>query len=100
LELESGIKGVLPGMLAKVVFDIGEEKRLLIPNSSVVRRSEVTGVYMVYADNRVQLRQVRTGSVFGDHIEILSGLNEGEKIALDPLIAGQMLQAQLKKGNN
>jgi len=97
LELESGIKGVLPGMLAKVVFDIGEEKRLLIPNTSVVRRSEVTGVYMVYADNRVQLRQVRTGSVFGDHIEILSGLNEGEKIAVDPLIAGQTLQAQLKK---
>ena len=50
-------------------------------------RSEVTGVYVLEKD-LPQLRQVRIGNRFGDQIEILAGLDSGERIALDPVAAG------------
>jgi multidrug efflux pump subunit AcrA (membrane-fusion protein) len=34
------------------------------------------------------LRQVRTGDDSDDWIEILAGVNPGEKVALDPVKAG------------
>ena len=46
----------------------------------------------VIEDNKARLRLVRTGAVIGDQTEILSGLEEGETIALfgdTKLIDGQ-----------
>lgn len=53
----------------------------------MVRRSEVTAVYVVDRTNHVALRQVRLGHRFGDQVEILAGLVDGERIAADPLAA-------------
>jgi multidrug efflux pump subunit AcrA (membrane-fusion protein) len=55
--------------------------------SAVVKRSEMTAVYVV-GPEEVRLRQVRTGQVFDDRVEVLSGLNAGEAVALDPVRAG------------
>lgn len=82
--------GLYPGMTVKSAFAIGEVQRLLIPESALVRRSEFSGVYVV-ADNRVSLRQVRLGHRFGERVEILSGLSEGEKVAADPNAAALYL---------
>ncbi|NNL00164.1 MAG: efflux RND transporter periplasmic adaptor subunit, partial [Xanthomonadales bacterium] len=87
LELPDGQFGLYPGMFVKAAFAIGEAERLLIPAQAVLRRSEVTAVYVV-GEEGVRLRQVRTGQQFGEHIEILSGLADGEKVALDPVRAG------------
>jgi membrane fusion protein, multidrug efflux system len=78
---------LFPGMFVKVGFVIGETKRLLVPQNSVVRRSELTAVYIV-VDDRVSLRQVRLGRRFDSRIEILAGLVENEMIATDPVQAG------------
>ncbi|HWQ94574.1 MAG TPA: efflux RND transporter periplasmic adaptor subunit [Gammaproteobacteria bacterium] len=87
-ELPSNLEGVLPGMFAKMVFVTGEERRLAIPISAVARRSELTGVYVVDNQGKVALRQIRVGASLGaDLIEVLSGLSEGETIALDPVRA-------------
>jgi multidrug efflux pump subunit AcrA (membrane-fusion protein) len=55
----------------------------------VVRRSEVTAVYVVDEAGAPRLRQVRLGAA-GDerHIEVLAGLKPGERVALDPVKAG------------
>ncbi|MBI3902385.1 MAG: efflux RND transporter periplasmic adaptor subunit [Nitrosomonadales bacterium] len=80
--------GVYPGMFVRVQFTVGKAKKLLIPSSAVLRRSEVVAVYVV--DKGVaKLRQVRLGEVAGQNeIEVLAGLNEGEQVALDPIKAG------------
>jgi RND family efflux transporter MFP subunit len=94
-ELPPGEQGIYPGMFAKVVFEVGEEKRLLVPARALVYRSEVTGVYVVEKDGRVALRQVRVGNLRdGDMIEVLAGLEEGEQVALDPIRAGVYLKQQ------
>lgn len=88
VNLPDGQYQLYPGMFVKVAFVIGDAERLLVPTAALLRRSEVTGVYVVTADDSVRLRQVRVGNTFGDRTEVLAGLSEGERIALDPVAAG------------
>lgn len=75
-----------PGEFVKVSFTVGDIDRLLIPLSSVVFRSEVSGVYVV-KDNIPSLRQIRLGNQFGNKIEVLAGLQAQEQVAIDPIAA-------------
>jgi RND family efflux transporter MFP subunit len=87
VDLPEGAVTLYPGMFVKAGFVIGETERLLIPEQAIVTRSELTAVYVVDG-NDVQLRQVRTGRQYGDQVEVLAGLADGERVALDPLQAG------------
>lgn len=87
-------KGVYPGMFAKVAFVTGETQVLLVPIGAVVNRSEVTAVYVVDGNGRVSFRQIRAGAVHGDRLEVLAGLSDGERVALDPIRAGIYLKEQ------
>jgi membrane fusion protein, multidrug efflux system len=89
------VSEVYPGMFVRVHFTVGKVRKLLIPASAVVRRSEVVAVYVVDDKGKVRLRQVRLGEPAGqDEIEVLAGLNPGEKVALDPVKAGMARQAK------
>ena len=90
LRLELGeAPGLLPGQFARAWFATGMARKLVIPESAVLRRSEVTAVYVHGADGQLRLRQIRTGDTSGDGlIEVLSGLRQGERIAADPVRAG------------
>jgi RND family efflux transporter MFP subunit len=81
--------GLYPGMFVRAHFVVGKASKLMIPASAVVRRSEVLAVYVVDEKGAVSLRQVRVSDVAGDkEIEVLSGLNQGERIAVDAIKAG------------
>ena len=87
--LPPGEHGVFPGTLVKVAFVSGEEERVLIPPESIVRRGEVTGVYVVGAGGRIGLRYLRLGTAAADGgVPVLAGLAAGERIATDPIAAG------------
>lgn len=87
--------GLYPGMLVKVGFATGTIEQLLIPPQALVRRSEVTAVYVVEAQGAVRFRQVRVGETQADgRIAILAGLNAGERVALDTVQAGAALKAR------
>jgi RND family efflux transporter MFP subunit len=87
VNLPDGAATLYPGMFVKVGFVVGETKRLLVPAQAVVRRSELSGVY-VADDDDVALRQVRLGRKYGDSVEVLAGLSAGERVATDPVVAG------------
>jgi len=89
LELPEDVRGIYPGVFARAHFVIGREPRLLVPRDAVLRRSEVTAVYVLDARGFPLLRQVRLGTA-GDEraIEVLAGLKPGERVALDPAKAG------------
>ncbi len=88
VDLPNNLAGVLPGQFARVHFAIGTAKKLMIPAQAVVRRSEVTGAYVVDANGAISLRQLRLGEPVGDAgIEVLAGITPGEKVALDPVAA-------------
>lgn len=89
-------EGFYPGMFVKTVFRVGEDSRLTVPRRALAQRGEVSGVYVV-RDGQVSLRQVRPGRTDGGVIEILAGLEPGERVALDPIQAGVYLKDQRRR---
>ncbi|MDO5624173.1 MAG: hypothetical protein Q4G71_05755 [Pseudomonadota bacterium] len=77
------------GQLARLQWATPGEagQRLLIPASAVVRRAEVTAVYVVGEGARPQLRLLRLGPAQGGQVEVLSGLDAGESVVTDPQAA-------------
>jgi len=81
----------MPGQQVKVRFVSGTEERLVIPETALLRRGELTAVYTVSATTPPSfvLRAVRVGNHHGEAgIEVLSGVKAGEQVALDPVQAG------------
>ncbi len=84
--------GLLPGMAARVAFLAGEAKKLTVPASAVLRRGEISTVYVI-RDGKPVLRQVRLGETGPDgEIEVLAGLAAGEVISLEPVKTGIALK--------
>ncbi len=94
LDLPEGIKGLFPGMFVKASLVTGEKQVLMVPKQSIVFRSEVTAVYVLTDDGTINFRHIRMGSISNDSQVVLSGLAEGEKVALDPIRAGIVLMQQ------
>jgi hypothetical protein len=90
LELQPAPDALYPGQFVTVVFSVGSRPGVLVPAASVVQRAEVTAVYVV-RDGVPFLRQVRTGRLFGEQVEVLAGLAAGEQIAANPLAAAARL---------
>ncbi len=78
-------KSLKAGMYGVAYFNSTPKQRVLIPESCVVNRGELTIVYTVDEKNRAKLILVRLGKKFGDKYEVLSGLKGGEKIACENL---------------
>lgn len=77
------------GLFARVL--VAEEPGitiLMIPSQAVVTRGQLTGVYVV-KDDILSYRLVRTGTVYADQVEILSGLNAGEELAVGELASAR-----------
>ncbi len=93
--LPANEEGIYPGMFVRAHFVVGTANKLVIPESAVLRRSEVVGVYVVDEKGGVKLRQIRLGEPNADGtVEVLAGLNPGEQVALDPIKAGMTRQAK------
>ena len=92
LELPENAADLYPGMFVKVAFVTGEAQRLSIPLRSVVERGEVVAVYVMNEGGRTSLRQIRLGRRLDTEVEVLAGLAEGARIALDPVAAMKHLR--------
>src|SRR5450830_1415669 len=93
--LRAEVSAVLaPGRFARVWLPgrvvSGAPARLLVPQAAVLRRAELQAVYVIAAEGRPVLRQVRLGEARGEQVEVLTGLREGESVALDPQAAAQV----------
>jgi len=75
---------LFPGMLAKVNVPVGSRDALWIPAQSLVHRSELRAVFVLDDQQNPRLRQIRTGIEHNGYIEVLAGLDEGERIVGNP----------------
>ena len=88
INLPRNLDGIIPGMFARAHFSVGSVRTISIPASAVMRRSEITAVYVV-KNNEVSLRQVRLGMTDArGQVSVLAGLAPGDVIALEPIKAG------------
>lgn len=87
-----GQAGVVPGLFARVWLPgqavPGALERVFLPETAVLRRAELTAVYVLDAQGQPRLRQVRLGQAAGGQVEVLSGLASGERVVRDPRSVG------------
>lgn len=91
VELPGAIQGVTPGLFARVWLPVegGTAGRLYVPAAAIVRRAEMTGLYVIDPNGRPALRQVRLGRTQNDQVEVLAGVAAGDRVALDPQAAAR-----------
>jgi RND family efflux transporter MFP subunit len=88
INLDKTTTKVLPGMFASVQFPLEKtsteaDNRILIPSEVIFSKGDLKGIYTISQQNTAVLRWIRTGRVFGNQTEVLSGLNKDEKYILN-----------------
>jgi RND family efflux transporter MFP subunit len=77
------VPGLKTGMFGRFQLDKGSTRTILVPETAVVARGELTSVFAVGSDRIARLRWVKAGRRFDKKVEILSGVNVGESVLLD-----------------
>lgn len=72
------------GRFGRGFFANGGKQALVVPQDAVVTRGQLRGGYVVDAGGLVQWRVITLGNPLGTGVEVLSGLNEGDQIVLNP----------------
>lgn len=68
------------GLYGKARFVAGQRKILSVPQTAVTQQGQLVGVFVIDQSGVARLRLVKTGRTYGNQVELLSGLNEGEEI--------------------
>ncbi|MBI4559553.1 MAG: efflux RND transporter periplasmic adaptor subunit [Candidatus Hydrogenedentes bacterium] len=71
------------GIFGRAQFAGIERPTMTIPATAVTERGQITGVFAVDERGVAHLRIIRTGKRFGERIEVLSGLNEGDRVVIE-----------------
>jgi multidrug efflux pump subunit AcrA (membrane-fusion protein) len=79
----SGQSALRSGLYGKARFPIGEKQVLKIPQKAILQRGQLLSVFIIDSSNIVRLRLIKTGKQYGDQFEVLSGLNDGERIVVE-----------------
>jgi membrane fusion protein, copper/silver efflux system len=80
LDMDNPHLALKPDMYANVEFRVNLPARLTVPAEAILNAGEHKTVFVDRGKGFFEPRQVKTGEHEGDRIEILSGLNEGERV--------------------
>ncbi len=70
--------GLYSGMTANVVVPTAQLNAITLPRSSIRERGQLDSVLALDANSVAQIRYVNLGRLFGDRVEVTSGLNAGD----------------------
>lgn len=70
-----------PGMYANIILAVvGDHPVLSVPRTAVLHTGERAVVFVRHADGTLMPHEVTTGLAAGDRIEVLAGLEEGQRV--------------------
>jgi len=75
-----GMAGLRSGAFVRVYFSLGWRPGIRIPQTAVLERAGIRGVFVVDRQGFAHYRMVRPGARIDGDIEILAGLNPGDRI--------------------
>jgi cobalt-zinc-cadmium efflux system membrane fusion protein len=83
-----------PKMFARVALQTGERTIVAVPSESVQKTGETYVTYVRTGDNRYRERKVDIGHTYGDFVEVVSGLRQGETVVAHGSLElqGEMIQ--------
>ena len=76
-------EGLKSGMFGRLPLEKGITQTILVPSTAVVERGELTSLFIVGEDRIARLRWIKLGRRFEKDVEILSGINRGERVLTD-----------------
>ncbi len=86
---ESAQKGLYAGMYANISIPLKNTNTkttnldvVLVPLSAIENKNQLTGLYTISSNNHALLRWVRLGKIYGDKVEVLSGLEKNESFII------------------
>jgi RND family efflux transporter MFP subunit len=85
VQVANAAGALMPGMYAQVDLSVPrQDPPLLIPGDTLVVRSDGPQVAVVGPDGVVHFTRIRLGRDFGDHLEVLEGLQLGQQLVANP----------------
>jgi RND family efflux transporter MFP subunit len=69
------------GLFGRAELLIGERPALFVPKSAVRERGQLTFIFVAH-EGAAQMRLVKTGKTYLDAVEVLSGLQAGERVVV------------------
>ncbi|MGA2371688.1 MAG: efflux RND transporter periplasmic adaptor subunit [Candidatus Korobacteraceae bacterium] len=72
------------GLFGRARFPRGEREAVLVPQNALLHRGQLDAVYVVGKDEIASLRYVTLGKPSAEQVEVLSGLENGERIVAQP----------------
>lgn len=95
IEVENTKGSLKPEMFATVdILSSGAQARLIIPAAALLGETDNQYVFMAKNDTTFEQRPVRLGAVTKDYVEVISGLNKGERVVV---VGGFFLKSELGK---
>ena len=71
------------GMFARVSFNFGSVKHVVVPDLSIVKQTGSGNRFVyVYKDGKVSFQQVELGARLGDSYELISGVESGSNVVV------------------
>lgn len=82
--IKVGLKDVRPrsGLFARIRIPVGKREAIIVPNQAIVRKGQLTGVYVVDSQGIVIYRLIRAGNISAGKTEVLSGLTVNDRIIM------------------
>ncbi|MCI0390981.1 MAG: efflux RND transporter periplasmic adaptor subunit [Acidobacteria bacterium] len=71
------------GLYGTARFMSGQKEAIAIPQKALVQRGQLVGIFVVDDTGIARLRLIKTGKSYGESVEVLSGLSDGERIVVD-----------------
>ena len=76
---------LLPGMYAQVeLHSIRADPPLVVPSDAMIVRADGAQIAVVRPDRTIHLQKIDVGRDYGDRVEVLNGLREGDTIVSNP----------------
>jgi len=72
------------GLFGRAYFVRGERQSVLIPQTALVARGQLQGVYVLDDNQVASLRYVTVGKSSGAQVEVLAGVQDGERLVTKP----------------
>ena len=76
---------IIPGSLLEIEIFYNEKDVLGVPDTSIMYEGSKKFIYKIIENNMIKKTEVETGVRYKGNLEILSGLNEGDKIIAEGL---------------
>ena len=76
---------IIPGSLLEIEIFYNEKNALSVPDTSIMYEGSKKFIYKIIENNMIKKTEVETGVRYMGNLEILSGLNEGDKIIAEGL---------------